>query len=95
MSRAYNSGRSFSRSSSGADVEKLWDAIHRCRRANAMASTKVGTGLMYQAAVRCVIGWSCCNEWAANANQENCPISIGVVRAMARSDHWRWVSTPR
>ena len=27
--------------------------------------------------------------------QENRPSRMGVVRAMARSDHWRWVSTPR
>ncbi len=25
----------------------------------------------------------------------NQPKSAGVVRAMARSDHWRWVSMPR
>src|SRR5208337_3189805 len=27
--------------------------------------------------------------------RENRPSRAGVVRAMARSDHWRWVSTPR
>ena len=27
--------------------------------------------------------------------RENSPSKQGVVRAMARSDHWRWVSTPR
>src|SRR6266571_1270311 len=26
--------------------------------------------------------------------RENRPSRAGVVRAMARSDHWRWVSTP-
>ena len=27
--------------------------------------------------------------------REKSPSRTGVVRAMARSDHWRWVSTPR
>ena len=27
--------------------------------------------------------------------QEKRPSRMGVVRAMARSDHWRWVSMPR
>ena len=39
-----------------ADSEKPSEASHRCRRARAMASTKVGDGLAYQAAVRWVMG---------------------------------------
>ena len=36
-----------------------------------------------------------CNAWAARVVQEKSPSRAGVVRAMARSDHWRCVSTPR
>ena len=39
-----------------ADSEKPSEASHKCRRARAMASTKVGDGLAYQAAVRWVMG---------------------------------------
>ena len=60
-----------------------------------MASTKVGDGLSYQAAVRWAIGRCFCNESAARVVQEKRPSRTGVVRAMARSDHWRWVYTPR
>ena len=95
MRRAYNLAGTFSMSSSSYDVEKLCDAVHKWRHTRAMASTKVGTGLAYQAAVRWMIGRRFCNAWAAKAIQENKPIRMGVVRAMARSDHWRWVSTPR
>ena len=35
------------------------------------------------------------NAWAARVVQEKSPSRAGVVRAMARSDHWRCVSTPR
>ena len=78
-----------------ADSEKPSDASHRWRRTRAMASTKVGDGLSYQAALRWVIGRCFCSEWAARVVQEKRPSRTGVVRAMARSDHWRWVSTPR
>ena len=61
----------------------------------AMASTKVGDGLSYQAALRWVMGRRFCNAWAARVVQEKSPSRAGVVRAMARSDHWRCVSTPR
>ena len=76
---------------SAADSEKPSDASHRWRRTRAMAST-VGDGLAYQAAVqpRVVVAAAGPPGW-----QEKSPIRIGVVRAMARSDHWRWVSTPR
>ncbi len=39
------------------------------------------------------------SAWANSVAQivisENSPSNAGVVRRMARSDHWRWVSTPR
>ena len=60
-----------------------------------MASTKVGDGLSYQAALRWVMGRRFCNAWAARVVQEKSPSRAGVVRVMARSDHWRCVSTPR
>ena len=66
MRRAYNLARAFSMSSSGGEVEKLSDAIHKWRHTRAMASAKVGTGLAYQAAVRWVIGQRSCNAWAAS-----------------------------
>ena len=55
----------------------------------------VGDGLSYQAALRGVMGRRFCNAWAARVVQEKSPSRAGVVRAMARSDHWRCVSTPR
>ena len=63
----------FSSSGSSDDVEKPCEAIQRWRRTRAMASTKVGTGLAYQATVRWVIGQRSCNAWAARATQENKP----------------------
>ena len=77
------------------DIEKPSDASHRWWRTKAMASTKVGAGLAYHAAVRWIMGRCFCSRWAARVIQEKSPINIGVVRAMARSDHWRRVSTPR
>ena len=96
MSRAYNLSEAFSRSVPEADIERVRDAaIHRWRRTRVMASANVGAGLAYHAAVRWMIERRFCNAWAARATQENRPIMMGVVRAMARSDHWRWISTPR
>ena len=62
-----------------------------------MTQVAVGAGLAYQAVVRWVMimGCCCCNRWAARVTQEITPSRIGVVRALARSDHWRWVSTPQ
>ena len=82
-------------SGSATDSEKPSDASHRWRLTRAMASTKVGDGLSYQAALRWVMGRRFCNAWAARVVQEKSPSRAGVVRAMARSDHWRCVSTPR
>ena len=53
-------------SGSATDSEKPSDASHRWRRTRAMASTKVGDGLSYQAAVRWVMGRRFCNAWAAS-----------------------------
>ena len=59
------------------------------------AMVAVGDGLSYQAALRWIMGWRSCSAWAARVIQEKSPSRTGVVRVMARSDHWRWVSTPR
>ena len=87
MRRAQSLSGTFSTSASGTDIEKVCDAIYGWRRAMAMASTKVSAGLAYQAAVRWMIGWCPCDSWAARAIQENKPISMFLVRAMARPDH--------
>ena len=62
-----------------------------------MTQVAFGAGLAYQAVVRwiMIMGCCCCNRWAARVTREISPIRIGVVRALARSDHWRWVSTPQ
>ena len=70
---------------------------HRARRTAAMASLKVGSRLPYQAAVRvrtAPVGARASSS-AQTATKENNPSSAGVVRRMARSDHCRYVSTPR
>src|SRR3954469_16062387 len=67
----------------------------KCRRTAASVSLKVGRRLRYQAALITApraFGLSCA---ASKVTRENSPSRQGVVRAMARSDHWRWVSTPR
>lgn len=72
---------------SATDVEKPSDTSHSWRRTEAMASTKMGDGLSYQAAVHWVMGFCLCNEWAARVVQEKIPSRTGIVRAMARWDH--------
>ena len=62
----------------------------------AMASAKEGLVLSYHAAVRGAMAPRCSIRIsAASVTTLNRPKSAGVVRAMARSDHWRWVSMPR
>ena len=63
-----------------------------CFRTPANASAKVGFTFLYHA-----VAWqpSACfltNRWAINATRLNKAKSTGVVRAMAWSFHWRWVS---
>ena len=77
-------------SGSAEDREKPSDASHRRRRTRAMASPKVGDGLPYQAALRLGHGAPVCKAWATRVVQEQSPSRLGVVRAMARSGHWRW-----
>src|SRR4051795_3165776 len=88
------SGWDFLTSDRRRDVRKPCSAQTR-RRTAARVSAKVGRGLRYQAAVQTAerARWS--RRAASNATIENSPSRQGVVRATARSDHWRWVSTPR
>ena len=61
-----------------------------------MASAKEGLGFSYQAVARGVISVCCAMRTSAiSVTALNRPNSAGVVRAMASSDHWRWVSIPR
>jgi hypothetical protein len=62
-------------------------------RTLASASLKVSRGLRYQDACRGRAPASASS--AHSVTSENKPIRAGVVRAIASSDHWRWVSTPR
>ena len=34
-------------------------------------------------------------SWCSRQTKEKVANSKGVVRAIAKGDHWRWVSTPR
>ena len=60
-----------------------------------MASLKVRTDFEYHAATLglrvCDLARSCVHS----VTMENKARRAGVVRRMALSDHWRWVSTPR
>ena len=68
------------------------------RRARAMASTKVGDGLSYQAALRWVMGRRFCNAWAARVVQEKSPrggrgTGDGEIGPLALCLHTQWVRT--
>jgi len=59
----------------------------------ANASLKVASCLQYQRVSR--RGKRCgCKVFAINTTRLNRPNRQGVVRSIARSDHWRWVSKP-
>jgi phosphatidylserine/phosphatidylglycerophosphate/cardiolipin synthase-like enzyme len=78
------------------DMAWNFDSVsHISRRTAAMASLKVMPAFEYHAAV---FGFSvrdlqrlCVQRVAI----EKRPSRTGVVRRIALSDHWRWVSTPR
>ena len=76
------------------DVEKAC-AIQSWRRTAASASEKVTAGLAYQAARLGRTRPRAARSLAQSVTRENKASRQGVVRAMARSDHWRCVSTPR
>ena len=82
------------RSEPDRDMEKL-GGDHKERRTAAIASLKVGCYLLCKAAGwarTTVMGFCICAHTVA---REWRPSSAGAVRRMARSDHWRCVSTPR
>jgi len=54
-----------------------------------MASVKVQCDLGYQAAVAGASGMSTAKSCAHKVTSEKRPGSAGVVRGIARSDHWR------
>jgi SAM-dependent methyltransferase len=92
--RCVRMGNIFSGSPFAIDGGKR-SAAHSRRRTRASASAKVGNGLAYQADCRgrivCVVMAGC----ASRMTREKRPTSAGVVRAMARGVHCRWVSMPR
>jgi hypothetical protein len=55
---------------------------------SASVSEKVGKGLTYQAACRSGILACLVCVWASNVTNEKKPNKSGVVRAIARFDHW-------
>src|SRR3954468_11521337 len=70
-------------------------AAHRDRRTAARASLKVRSPFWYQAAPRGRASRRTPGSLVQRVTRENKPSRAGVVRAMALSDHWRCVSTPR
>jgi hypothetical protein len=75
------------RSFESLDMEKV--LAQKNRRTKANASEKVGRGLEYQ--IVCLIFQEklACKWCARIVTKENKPNNIGVVRAIAKSDHWR------
>ncbi len=65
------------------------------RRTSAKVSLKVGNSLGYQATFRTWQGRPSRRWYAKSVTRVYRPKSAGVVRRVARSDHWRLVSTPR
>src|SRR5215212_8431623 len=89
-----SAGWSFAGSDECRDANQPWS--HQiCRRTAARVSEKVGRFLWYQAVAetRKQAWWP---TWVpSRATMENSPSRQGVVRAIALSDHCRWLSTPR
>src|SRR3954470_4406178 len=89
-----SAGWSFAGSDECRDANKPWSR-QICRRTAARVSEKVGRFLWYQAVAetRKQAWWP---TWVpSRVTMENSPSRQGVVRAIAWSDHCRWLSTPR
>src|SRR5918911_1998889 len=84
----------FTVSVASADSRKVWQ-VHSSRRTKASASAKVKWSFRDQAGSGTVTRDRLRRCSASSVTKENRPSRAGVVRAMARSDHWRWVSRPR
>src|SRR5215213_3254074 len=89
-----SAGRSFMVSAECRDVIKPCSA-QNWRRTAARVSAKVGRSLRYQAVAETRRRAWRSSRVASKATIENSASRQGVVRAIALSDHWRWVSTPR
>jgi hypothetical protein len=91
--RSMSLGGIFCTLGSQVEVQKSRD-IQRVYLIAAMASLKVNLDLVYQEAL---LGWASGPKTvgAHKVTKEYRPRRAGVVRAMARSDHCRWLSTPR
>jgi hypothetical protein len=76
------------------DPDKFREA-HSSRRMLARASLKGGNDFLYQLAIRTTGARAVYASLAQSVIRENKPSRIGVVRAIAGSEHCRWVSTPR
>src|SRR6516162_7548631 len=70
-------------------------ARQRYWRTKARQSENVAAPLWYQAVTGTGIGPPPLNCRARMVTRENRAHRMGVVRAIAWSDHWRWVSRPR
>ena len=70
------------------DVGKV-ACVHRCLRTRASASLKAGAVFVYQAVGRSGAEGRVMDACARSVTREKRPSSAGVVRALARSDHWR------
>src|SRR3954452_16218805 len=90
-----SAGLSFVGSGECRDVSKPCSR-QNCRRTAARVSEKVGSFLRYQAMVKTCRRARCSRRVAASSvTIENSPSRQVVVRTIALSDPWRWVSTPR
>src|ERR687894_2028044 len=89
-----SAGRSFAASAECRDVIKPCSA-QIWRRTAARVSEKVGCSLRYQAVAETRRRAWRSSRVASRATIENSANRQGVVRAIALSDHCRWVSTPR
>lgn len=92
--RSMRSGDTFCAVPVGGEVGENC-AAQSSRRTSARASLKVGSDLRYHR-TRSTTGPRSAASWLAHSvTKENRANSAGVVRRMTKSDHWRWVSTPR
>lgn len=94
MRQLSSAPRSFALSPPSSDGEKVVSLQSR-KRTVARASLKVGSALAYHPAARGRMATSAAISLTYSVTKENSPSSAGVVRAIAGSDHCRWVSTAR
>jgi hypothetical protein len=93
--KRWNNRRGISIRSCWGDDQGKSELVHSCCRTAAMVSEKVSCDLWYQAEGRSRSSPRWCRSEANRVTRENSANKHGVVRAMARLAHCRWVSTPR